>query len=116
MSSIKKYCTIFLLFRCEKFYTTSFDHHARTTTFGFGNKYDFSKTTRLSPPCNTYNLKSDFDATPTDRKGFGFGKGREEMTATGPLVMVRRNKNPGPNSYKLPSTLDKLSYSFTSRI
>ena len=37
------------------------------------------------------------------------------MKVTGPLVDTLRNKNPGPGNYKLSSTLEKLSYSFTSR-
>lgn len=102
---------------CDKFYDSSFVEAARSTTFGFGHKYDFSQTTRLSPPVNAYHLKSEFDHSPNSRKGFGFGKGkgREEMKVTGPLVETLKNKNPAPGSYKLPSTLEKLSYSFTSR-
>lgn len=63
-------------FRCEIFYDLKHSP-SRTTTFGFGLKADLSKTTRVSPPCNTYNLQSDFDPSRTQRKGFGFGKGRE---------------------------------------
>ncbi len=47
-------------FRCDQFYIPNFIQTSRSTTFGFGNKYDFSKTTRFSPPCNTYTLKNDF--------------------------------------------------------
>jgi hypothetical protein len=47
--------------------------------------------------------------------GFGFGEGREEMQCTGPLANVRINRNPGPGSYELPSTLSKSSYSFRER-
>lgn len=43
---------------CDQYYEPHFIETARSTTFGFGNKYDLSKTTRISPPCNTYNLKS----------------------------------------------------------
>ena len=50
-----------------------------------------------SPPPNTYCLPSEMEVN--KRKGFGFGKGREEMLATGPLEGILRNKNPGPGSY-----------------
>jgi hypothetical protein len=49
------------------------------------------------------------------RSGFGFGEGREEMQSTGPLAMVRLNKNPGPGSYELGDTLNKGSYSLRPR-
>ncbi len=64
----KKYGIIFNYknVRCDKYYdTNSFSNSARTTGFGFGQKYDFSKTARCSPPCNSYNLKSDFNHTNT---------------------------------------------------
>lgn len=34
------------------------------------------------------------------------------MQATGPLALVRNNKNPGPGNYPIRSTLTKSSYSF----
>lgn len=37
------------------------------------------------------------------------------MQCTGPLANVRTNKNPGPGTYELPSTLSKSSYSFRER-
>lgn len=75
--SPRKLLYFYFYSRCDKFYTTTFPETARSTTFGFGNKYDLSKTTRFSPPCNAYNLKSEFDVSPNHKKGFGFGKGRE---------------------------------------
>jgi hypothetical protein len=45
----------------------------------------------------------------------GFGKGREEMEATGPLASVRTNKNPGPGSYEHNSTLSRSAYSLTRK-
>ncbi len=50
-----------------------------------------------NPPPNSYNIKGTF--SPNASTGFGFGKGREEMEATGPLATVKINKNPGPGSY-----------------
>ena len=64
-------------------------------------------------PPNTYNLKSCF--SPNHSLGFGFGKGREEMEATGPLATVKLNKNPGPGSYELGTTLSKSAYSLNGK-
>ena len=33
------------------------------------------------------------------------------MEITGPLVEAIKNKNPGPGSYHIPSSLDRISYS-----
>ena len=67
-----------------------------------------------APPPNTYVINSEFNRSA--RKGFGFGKGREEMEATGPMAETLTNKNPGPGSYKLPSTLANSNYRIRGRI
>lgn len=68
-----------------------------------------------TPPPNSYQIRTLFDEAKEHKVGFGFGEGREEMQCTGPLSIVRTNKNPGPGSYELPSTLVKSSYSFRER-
>ncbi len=50
------------------------------------------------------------------KKGFGFGKGRDQMEVTGPFVAAKKNKNPGPDSYQLPSMLEKKSFAFRSKL
>ena len=37
------------------------------------------------------------------------------MQVTGPLVETIRNKNPGPGSYQLPSTLAKTTFTIGAR-
>lgn len=37
------------------------------------------------------------------------------MQSTGPLSIIRTNKNPGPGTYDIPSTLSKSAYSFRER-
>jgi len=37
------------------------------------------------------------------------------MEVTGPLANVKLNKNPGPGSYELKSTLTKSGYSLTKK-
>lgn len=66
-----------------------------------------------NPPPNTYDISSTF--TPRPSQGFGFGKGREEMEATGPLCTVRTNKNPGPGTYETINPASKTSYSIGSK-
>jgi hypothetical protein len=66
-----------------------------------------------NPPPNTYTLPSNF--SPNKTHGFGFGKGREEMELTGPLATIKVNRNPGPGSYEINSTLTKSAYSLTSK-
>lgn len=52
-----------------------------------------------SPPPNSYNLPTEFTSPEKVKKGFCFGKGRAEMTITGPLAETINNKNPGPGAY-----------------
>lgn len=37
------------------------------------------------------------------------------MKITGPLVASWKNKNPGPGTYEFSTTLEKSSFSFTSK-
>ncbi len=37
------------------------------------------------------------------------------MEATGPLATVKINKNPGPGTYEMGSTLTKSAYSLTGK-
>ncbi len=41
----KEYCNIYSLnfYRCDKFYDPNSTSLSRTTSFGYGNKYDFTK-------------------------------------------------------------------------
>lgn len=114
MSKENRSCTIYKLYRCDKFYDRNDNNHFRTTSFGFGDKYDFTRDASCSPPPNTYNLSDDFKKN--IKKGFGFGKGRVEMEVTGPFVSAKKNKNPGPGTYELPSMLEKHSFGFRSKL
>jgi len=66
-----EYCTFFHNLRCDKFYDSATISPSRTTSFGYGHKYDFTKESPNSPPPNTYNLKDNFSKD--IKKGFGFG-------------------------------------------
>jgi hypothetical protein len=63
------------LILCDRYYDTpSTVNGCRTTSLGFGNKYDFTHDAPRNPPPNTYDIPSDF--SPNKSHGFGFGKGR----------------------------------------
>jgi hypothetical protein len=38
------------------------------------------------------------------------------MEVTGPFVAAKNNKNPGPDTYSLPSMLDKKAFKFRSKL
>ena len=38
------------------------------------------------------------------------------MEVTGPFVASKKNKNPGPDSYVLPSMLEKKTFSFRPKL
>jgi hypothetical protein len=38
------------------------------------------------------------------------------MEATGPLASVKKNKNPGPGTYPVSSTLAKGAFSLTGKV
>ena len=55
-------------------------------------------------PVGTYELPSEFKPNP--RRGFGFGKGREDMEITGPMrESMLKNYIPGPGNYPIKSAL-----------
>jgi len=45
-------------------------------TFGYGNKYDFTKTAPKNPPPNNYNIESLFIRNKKKSKGKSFGLSR----------------------------------------
>lgn len=64
----------------------------RSTTFGFGNKYDF--TSDFKGKClKFYDHKSDFDQQHPFAPRYSFGVGREKM------LRAKINNYPGPGSY-----------------
>jgi len=49
----------------------------RNTSFGYGNKYDFTKNAGKNPPPNNYKITSLFNKNKTHNKGKTFGSSRE---------------------------------------
>lgn len=85
----------------------------RTTNFGYGSKYDFTRGQANNPPPNAYSIKSDI--APNPKKGFSFGLSREQMLVTGG-AFVGDKTSPGPGAYDVRETNKvSLAYSFRPR-
>jgi len=85
----------------------------RTTNFGYGSKYDFTRGQANNPPPNAYNVSSA--VTPNAKKGFSFGLSREQMLVTGG-AFVGDKTSPGPGAYDVRETNKvSLAYSFRPR-
>jgi len=85
----------------------------RTTTFGYGNKYDFTQGQSNNPPPNAYSVKGAIDGSA--KKGFSFGLSREQMLVTGG-AFVGDKTSPGPGAYDVRETNKvSLAYSFRPR-
>ena len=79
--------------------------NARTTSFGFGNRWTpINLTGKDSPPPNTYEIQSGFDTT--HKSGFSFG------SRLGHRV---RKESPGPGTYEVAIPAGKNAPKFTFR-
>lgn len=86
----------------------------RSTSFGYGKKYDFTHGQFNNPAPNTYSTRGDIDGA-EKKKGFSFGLSREAMAVTGGFFVGDKN-SPGPGSYDTRETnKTKISYSFKAR-
>lgn len=84
----------------------------RTTSFGYGHKYDFTKAHTKTPAPNAYENKSIFDEQ-NKKKGFSFGLSREAMAVTGGQL-VGDKKSPGPGAYDIRG-INKTNIAFSFR-
>lgn len=74
---------MFHYIRCDSFYELPTTRARRSTSFGYGNKSMGVRYNKDIAPVGTYDLGTDF--TLSQKKGVGFGKGREDMEITGPM-------------------------------
>jgi hypothetical protein len=77
------------------FYTYDSQLSNRKSSFGYGNKYDFTQTLTVSPPVNTYNLKTFVEETKS--KGKSFGTARDKLPDNSYLI-PQMHKIPGPGA------------------
>ena len=91
----------------DNFYDLPSTRQLRSAGFGYGSKFDFASLSKPNPPPNTYNIKSCFELS--KNTGKTIGTSREKMRANSILGLM--NKNPGPGTYELKSTLSDMKYS-----
>jgi len=98
----------------QAFYDLPPVRESRTTAFGYGHKFDFTKGHGKTPAPNAYVPSSIFDDK-TKKRGYSFGLSREAMLVTGGQY-IGEKKSPGPGAYntrEINKTL--ISFSFRPR-
>ena len=68
-----------IYYSCDQTYNSARMGSTRATSFGYGNKFDFTKSLTNAPEPNKYQMLSQFDKNKTKSKGSSFGLGRELM-------------------------------------
>jgi len=98
----------------QAFYDLPPIREKRTTSMGYGFKYDFTKINGQSPAPNAYAASSIFDEQ-NKKRGFSFGLSREQMLVTGGQY-VGDKTSPGPGAYNTREiNKTNISYSFRPR-
>ena len=101
--------------RCQHaYYNQGEVRNKRATSFGYGIKSDFTKTSITSPAPVTYEKQSVFEKKTSQQHGKSFGVSRDNMKEFGHVV-PGPVKNPGVGSYLINRDLNKTSYSLRSR-
>ena len=85
-----------------------------TTTFGFGNKYDFTKNVMNGKTHSFYNIPREFDIKRKNSPQYSFGKGRDICKK--PELTIE-SFTPGVGSYNIRKELgsDALKFSIFGR-
>mmetsp|Transcript_5085 Transcript_5085/g.9464 ORF Transcript_5085/g.9464 Transcript_5085/m.9464 type:complete len:203 (+) Transcript_5085:36-644(+) len=103
----------------EAFYNSPNSLEKRTTSFGYGNKYDFTKERgRDIPPPNAYTMPSDFDQGRPFSSAFSFGISRESCEKRYIEGHFRPDPSvPGPGTYTATKGIgkDAVAYSMRAR-
>lgn len=81
----------------------------RTTSLGYGNKYDFTNDAKSKSPV-FYNFKSDFDQKNPNGPKYSFGLGREKMYKSVDMA------GPGPGKYDTGRQFGKDAIKYTMRL
>ena len=81
----------------------------RTTSLGYGNKYDFTLDAKSKSPV-FYNFKSDFDQKNPNGPKYSFGLGRDRMFKSFDMA------GPGPGKYNTLKPFGRDGIKYTMRI
>ena len=68
----------------------------RTTTFGYGNKMEFSSQEKV-PPVGNYEQDNSFSKNKEKKRGYSFGRTSKQNILVNP---EQTKKIPGPGAYK----------------
>ena len=85
-----------------------YDHTKRSTSFGYGSKYDFTKQCLENPAPNAY--KKVDGLYHFGNFGVSFGFSREKVKFNG-SDLPTKEKRPGPGQYSLSGNILKHSFS-----
>ena len=102
--------------KSDKFYTLPSTRMNRTAGFGYGKKYDFTKSTNIRT--EFVNFKRDFDIGNQRGLKYSFGLGRDAFRKAFCPGYQNEDKNiPGPAKYKVTKELgaDAPKYSMHAR-
>ena len=81
----------------------------RSTSIGYGTKYDFTRDAKSKSPV-FYNYKSDFDQKNPSGPRYSFGLGRDRMYKS------TDNPGPGPANYNVLKPFGRDGIKYTMRI
>lgn len=93
----------------------------KTSSLGYGNKYDFSKMANKFPGPNAYEIAREFDSNSIEKKGISIGIGRDvskkivetfKLNFWKHLCNNNKNNNPGPGAYLIKGSLNCRDISF----
>jgi hypothetical protein len=95
----------------QSFYDLPSTKNVRTTSLGYGNKYDFTSGVAANPAPNNYNPNTTI-ADEVKNKHFTFG---QRTMKDSPVDVSRTKFIPGPGAYDVESTLKKTGVTIASR-
>ena len=81
----------------------------RSTNFGKGERYDFTKDEIRSPSPDSYSPRSDFEFE--KHKGISIGKAREQMQIKG--QHIGDPAIPGPGAYRIARNILANSHAYS---
>ena len=81
-----------------------------TTSFGYGNKYDFFKNIMTGKSHSYYNIPREFEIKRRNTPQYSFGKGRDVCKR---YEIDNDKKTPGPGTYNLREPLGKNALKFS---
>ena len=108
-SKAQRFPVINRSYAANNFYNLPSMRMKRSTSIGYGTKYDFTRDAKSKSPV-FYNFKSDFDPKRPNGPRYSFGLGRDRM------YRAFDNSCPGPAKYNILKPFGKDGIKYTMRI